>query len=359
MKRRSFLKNAGAGFVASTVAFPSIAQAKPLIRWRMASSYPTGLDTLTGIGEFLSNRVLGSTGGKFQIQFFPGDEIVPALGVLDAVRSGVLESGYTAGYYYYDRDVTFCFDAAIPFGMNNRQIDAWYREGNGARLMSEFFAKWNIVAFPCGNTGTQMGGWFRKEIRSARDLQGLKMRIAGLGADVMAKLGVIPLQLPGAEILPALENGTVEAAEWVGPYDDLKLNLYQAANYYYYPGWWEGSVQISAYTNAQAWARLPAEYQTAFRSACADTHTELLARYDALNPAALQQLVGLGVRLCPFPTDVMDQAYEAALAVYANLSATNRVFAKIYADYVEFMEAHNAWNRIADSYYARFMESRL
>jgi TRAP-type mannitol/chloroaromatic compound transport system substrate-binding protein len=325
----------------------------------MASSFPTGLDTLIGTGEFLCQRVLEITDGQFQIEFFPVDEIVPAFGVLDAVANGTVEVGHTASYYYYDRDVAFCFDAAIPFGMNNRQMDSWFRQGNGGRLMSELFSNWNIVAFPCGNTGTQMGGWFRNEIRNAHDLKGLRMRIAGLGADVMAELGVVPQQLPATEIVGALKNGSIDAAEWVGPYDDLKLNLHTAARNYYYPGWWEGGDQISAYVNAQRWAELPHEYQMAFRSACADAHTELLARYDALNAAALQQLLALGVRLRPFPKQVMDGAYEAALALYARISATNPTFATIYADYRQFMEANNAWNRIADSSYARFMESRL
>jgi TRAP-type mannitol/chloroaromatic compound transport system substrate-binding protein len=359
MDRRSFLKHAGVGLAAGTFAFPSISRGGPVVNWRMASSYPPDLDTLNGTGEFLAQRVSELTDGQFQIEFYPADEIVPAFGVLDAVRNGTVELGYTASYYYYDRDVTFCFDAAIPFGMNNRQMDAWYREGNGGKLMREFFAKWNIVTFPCGNTGTQMGGWFRKEIRNVQDLKGLKMRIAGLGADVMAKLGVIPQQLPGTDILAALESGSIDAAEWVGPYDDLQLGLYTAAKYYYYPGWWEGSVQISAYVNAKKWTELPAQYQAAFRSACADAHTEMLARYDALNPAALQRLVALGARVTPFPKQVMDKAYEEALALYADISARNSGFATIYADYKAFRDASNAWNRIADSSFARFMESRL
>ncbi|HJV65520.1 MAG TPA: TRAP transporter substrate-binding protein DctP [Geomonas sp.] len=359
MDRRSFLKHAGVGLAAGAFAFPSISRGEPVITWRMASSYPPDLATLNGIGEFLGQRVAELTGGQFQIEFFPAGEIVPAFGVLDAVRNGTVELGYTSSYYYYDRDVTFCFDAAIPFGMNNRQMDAWYREGNGGKLMGEFFAKWNIVAIPCGNTGTQMGGWFRKEIRNLHDLKGLKMRIAGLGADVMAKLGVLPQQLPAGDILAALKSGIIDAAEWVGPYDDLQLGLNTAAQFYYYPGWWEGGVQISAYANAGKWAELPAQYQAAFRSACADAHSELLARYDDLNPGALQQLLAYGTRLTPFPKQVMDEAYEAAQVLYSELSAKNPGFATIYADYKSFMDANNAWNRIADSAFARFMESRL
>ncbi len=358
MDRRSFLKRAGVGLAASTLILPSIAKGEPLIKWRMVSSFPKSLDTLAGTGEFLSKRLFEISDGKFQIEFYPAGEIVPAFDILDVVRNGTVELGYTSSYYYYGRDATFCLDAAIPFGMHNRQMDAWYREGNGSKLMGEFFAKWNIVAFPCGNTGAQMGGWFRREIRSASNLKGLKMRIAGLGGDVMVKLGVMPQQMPATDILPALQKGSIDAAEWVGPYDDLKLGLNKVAKYYYYPGWWEGSVQISAYVNAQKWAELPKEYQAAFRCACADAHTELLARYDARNPLALQQLVAAGVRLRPFPKDVMEKAYKAAMAVYADISAMNPDFARIYADYKKFMDAQNAWFRIADSSYARFMESR-
>lgn len=360
MERRSFLKSAGVGLAAGAVAMPSIASNAnaPVIKWKMASSFPKSLDTLFGTGEFLVQRLSEITGGKFQIQQYAAGEIVPGPGVHDAVRDGTVELGHTCGYYYYGKNPVYCIDTAIPFGMNNRQTDAWYREGNGTKLMNEFFAKSNIIAFPCGNTGVQMGGWFRKEIKSAADLKGLKMRIAGLAGAVMAKVGVVPQQIAGPDIYPSLEKGTIDAAEWVGPYDDYKLGFNKVAKYYYYPGWWEGGPQVSVYVNTKKWAELPKEYQAAFRSACADAHTEMRTRYDAKNPDALKKLVAAGTQLRPFPKDVMEVCYKAAMDLYAEISASNPDFKRIYTDYKKFMDDQNAWFRVAEGSFANFMFSR-
>ncbi len=358
MERRSFLKKAGVSLAAGAVAAPALAQNLPAIKWRMASSFPKSLDTLHGTAEFLVKRISEMTGGKLQIQLFAAGEIVPGPGVHDAVKDNTVEIGFTCSYYYYGKDPTYCIDTAIPFGMNNRQTDAWYRQGNGAKLMGEFFAKSNIVAFPCGNTGVQMGGWFRKEIKTAADLKGLKMRIAGLAGAVLTKVGVVPQQISGADIYPSLEKGTIDAAEWVGPYDDQKLGFNKVAKYYYYPGWWEGGPQISVYINSQKWAELPKEYQAIIQSACADGHTEMCARYDAKNPLALKQLIAAGTQLRPFPKEVMEVCYKAAMEVYAEISAKNPDFKKVYDDYKKFTDEQNSWFRVAEGAYSNFMFSR-
>ena len=225
MERRSFLKKAGVGLAAGAVAMPAIAQGAPVIKWRLASSFPKSLDTIYGGAEVMAKRVAEATGGKFQIQVFAAGEIVPGPGVFDAVKDSTVEMAHTASYYFFGKDPTYAFDGAVPFGMNNRQIDAWYRHGNGSKLMGDLFAKSNIVSIPCGNTGTQMGGWFRKEIKTAADLKGLKMRIGGFAGAVLTKLGSVPQQIPGGDIYPALEKGTIDAAEWIGPYDDQKLGF--------------------------------------------------------------------------------------------------------------------------------------
>ena len=358
MERRSFLKKAGVGLAAGAAAAPALAQSTPTIKWRMASSFPKSLDTLHGSAEFLCKRIAEMSGGKFQIQLFAAGEIVPGPGVHDAVKDNTVEIGYTCSYYYYGKNPVYCIDTSIPFGMNSRQIEAWYRQGNGAKLMDEFFAKSNLISIPSGNSGTQMGGWFRKEIKNVSDLKGLKMRIPGLAGAVLSKLGVVPQQIAAGDIYPALEKGTIDATEWVGPHDDLKMGFNKVAKYYYYPGWWEGSPVISTYINLQKWNELPKEYQTIIRSACADTNLEMAARYDTKNPVALKQLIAAGTQLRPFPKDVMEACYKAAQEYYAEISEKNPDFKKIYDDYKKFTDEQNAWFRVAEGSFSNFMYSR-
>ena len=358
MERRSFLKKAGAGLAVGATAMPAIAQTAPVVKWRLASSFPKSLDTIYGAAEVFAKRVAEATGGKFQIQVFAGGEIVPGLQALDAAKEGTVECCHTASYYYVGKDATFAFDCAIPFGMNNRQMDAWYRVGNGMKLMREFFGSHNLVNFPCGNTGVQMGGWFRKEIKTVKDLDGLKMRIGGFAGQVIKKLGAVPQQIAGGDIYPALEKGTIDAAEWIGPYDDQKLGFNKVAKFYYYPGWWEGGPQISLYINKKAWDSLPKEYQAIVQIAAADAHVEMMADYDGKNPTALKQLIAGGAQLRPFPKEVMDACYKAALQLYEETSAANPTFKKIYDDYRKFMNDSNLWFRIAEAQYSNYMYSQ-
>src|ERR1700745_2241650 len=242
MQRRSFLKKASAGLAAGAVAAPAIGQgAQPEVKWRLAASWPKSLDTLFGACELSSKRVSAATNGKFQIEVFAAGEIVPGLQVLDAVQNATVECCHTAPYYFFGKDPTFAFGCAIPFGMNVRMQNAWMYHGGGLALMREFYKGYNIINFPAGNTGAQMGGFFRKEIKTVPDFKGLKRPMGGPGALPLQKLGVIPQQIPGGDIYPALEKGTIDAAEWVGPYDDEKLGFYKGAKVYYYPGWWGGA----------------------------------------------------------------------------------------------------------------------
>ena len=357
MERRSFLKKAGAGLAVGAASLPAIAADAPTIKWRLASSFPKSLDTIYGAAETFSRNVAAATGGKFQIQVFAGGEIVPGLQVLDATKDGTVECCHTASYYFVGKDPVFAFDCAIPFGMNNRQMDAWYRFGNGLKLMREFFAGYNIVNFPCGNTGVQMGGWYRKEIKTVKDMEGLKMRIGGFAGKVLAKLGSVPQQIAGGDIYPSLEKGTIDAAEWVGPYDDQKLGFNKVAKYYYYPGWWEGGPQLSVLINKKAFDSLSKEYQEIVRVCAADAGVEMMAEYDAKNPTALKQLVAGGAQLRPFPKDVMDASYKAAMELYAETSKENPTFKKIYADFKHFMDDSNLWLRIGEGTYANYMAS--
>jgi TRAP-type mannitol/chloroaromatic compound transport system substrate-binding protein len=348
MKRRTFLKAAGVGTAAATIAAPAIAQSHPEIKWRCASSFPKSLDTIYGAAEIVAKRVNEITDGKFQIRVAAGGEIVPGLQVLDAVQNETVECGHTVSYYYVGKDPTLAFDAAVPFGLTARQQNAWMYYGGGLELFREFFKDYNIVQFPCGNTGAQMGGWFRKEIATVKDLEGLKFRIGGIAGQVLQKLGVVPQQIAGGDVYPALEKGTIDAAEWVGPYDDEKLGFYKVAKYYYYPGWWEGGPQLVFYVNQKQWGSLPKLYQSALETACAEANVRTLAKYDAQNPAALKRLVGEGAVLKPYPREVMEACYKAAFELYDEIAAKNEKFKKIYEAWKVFREQEYLWFRVAE-----------
>ena len=359
MERRKFLKAAGAGLAvgASSASTLTAAQtaALPAIKWRLASSFPKSLDTIYSAAEMISKRVAAATGGKFQIQVFAGGEIVPPLQVLDAVQSGTVECGHTAPYYYFGKDPTFAFACAIPFGMNARQQNAWMYHGGGLELMREFMKSYDVINFPAGNPGAQMGGWFRTEVKTVADLKGLKMRIGGFAGRVMSKLGLVPQQIAGGDIYPSLEKGTIDAAEWVGPYDDEKLGFYKVAKYYYYPGWWEGGPELDLLVNIKQWEALPAEYKAILEAACAEANGWMLSKYDAANPAALKRLVAKGVQLRPFTKEVMNACWNAANEVYAEESAKNPKFKKVYDNWKAFRDDQILWFRVAEQNYDSFM----
>ncbi|WP_207481733.1 TRAP transporter substrate-binding protein [Arenibaculum pallidiluteum] len=359
MERRSFIKTAGLGAIATagagTVAAPAIAQSAPEIQWRLASSFPKSLDTIYGGADTIARHVAEATDGKFQIRPYAAGEIVPGLQVLDAVQNGTIQAGHTASYYYVGKDPTFAFDATVPFGMNTRQLMAWMYGGGGIDAMRDFFKDYNIVQFPAGHTGTQMGGWFRKEIKTVADLSGVKMRIAGIAGQILSKLGVVPQQIAGGDIYPALEKGTIDAAEWIGPYDDEKLGFNKVAQYYYYPGFWEGGLQLSLYVNKQEWEKLPKTYQAILRDASNVATTSMLAKYDVENPKALKRLVGGGAQLRPFPREVMEAAHKAAFELYDEIAATNPRFKKIYEGWKPFLDEQHLWTRVAEFTYDQFV----
>jgi TRAP-type mannitol/chloroaromatic compound transport system substrate-binding protein len=358
MERRHFLKRAGAGVATGALAAPAFAQGQqPQLRWRMASSFPKSLDTLFGTAEHIAGRVSRVTEGRFEIRIFAAGEIVPPLQVMDAVQNGTVECGQTASYYYIGKNPALAFDTALPFGLNCRQQNAWMYHGGGLQLVRDLFRPYNIVTFPCGNTGTQMAGWYRKEIKSVADLKGLKMRVAGLAGQILERLGVVPQQIGGADIYPALERGTIDAAEWVGPYDDEKLGFQKVAKFYYYPGWWEGSAQLSIYVNAKHWNALPKAYQEVLELACAEANVNMVARYDAKNTEALRKLVNGGAQLRAFPPAVMEACYKVAQEIYAELSAKSADFKKIYDAWSRFRDDQYLWFRVAENTFDNFVYS--
>ncbi len=359
MERRSFLRKAAVGASAAagaaTVAAPSFAaDALPTLNWRLASSFPKNLDTIYGAAETFCNRVKELTDGKFNIRPYAAPELVPFNAVLDAVKDGTVEMGHTASYYYYGKDATFAFDCAVPFGLTSRQQTAWMMHGNGMKLMREFFAEHNVVNFLGGNTGTQMGGWFRKEIKSVEDLKGLKFRVGGFAGKVLAKLGVVPVQVAGGEIYTSLEKGSIDAAEWVGPYDDEKLGFNKVAKVYHYPGWWEGGAQLSFYVGKKEWDKLPKLYQAAIETASLEAHVNMQAKYDARNPSALARLNQSKILLRPFPQPVMEACFKAAQEVFSEEAENNPKFKKIYTDWAAFRQNQTTWFSFAENTFSRF-----
>lgn len=357
MQRRSFLKQATLGAAAggAALAAPPLAQDSPTIHWRLASSFPRSADAIFTGGENLAKYVSEATDGKFSIRAFPAGEIVPALQVLDAVQNGTIECGHTASYYYFGKDPALCFDGAVPFGLNTRQMNAWMRHGDGLKLTRELFQKYNVANFPCGYTGTQMGGWFRNEIKSVDDLKGLKFRASAFAGAVLSRLGVVPQQIAGGDIYPALEKGTIDAAEWIGPYDDEKLGFHKVAKNYYFPGWWEGTLQVSLYVNQDVYNQLPKHYQAALAQAAAAATNDMIAKYDAENPAALRRLVAEGAQLKAFPKSVMEACYTQAQAVYKEFSEKDPMFKRVYDSMVAFRDNEIPWFRVAEGSYDGFM----
>jgi TRAP-type mannitol/chloroaromatic compound transport system substrate-binding protein len=354
MKRRSFIKKAAAGLALGGLAAPAIAQAPQTVTWRMATSWPKSLDTLYGGAEQVCKRVGEITDGKFQIRTFAAGEIVPGLQVLDAVQAGTVECGHTAPYYYFGKDPAFSFGTAVCFGGNARQQSAWWMFGGGKEAMAPLWKDYGIVSFLAGNTNCQMGGWWRKEIKSVADMKGVKMRIGGFAGLTMQKLGVVPTQLAAPDIYPALEKGTIDAAEWVGPYDDEKLGFNKVAKYYYYPGFWEGGPMVHSLVNEKKWNELPKHFQAAFEAACNEATVWMEAKYDALNPPALRRLVAGGAILRPFPRSVLEAAEKASYEIYEEMNSKSAHWKRIYPEWKKFRDEQFLWFRVAEQAYDNY-----
>ncbi len=359
LDRRRFLTRATIGgasaAAASTLAAPAIAQEQPTVNWRLTSSFPKSLDTIYGGAEVLSKMVSDATDGKFKIQVFAAGEIVPGLQAADAVSDGTVDCCHTVSYYYWGKDPTWALGAAVPFGLSARAQNAWQYHGGGIDLFNEFLATQNIIGYPGGNTGVQMGGWYRKEIKTVEDLKGLKVRIGGFAGKVAEKLGVVPQQIAGGDIYPALEKGTIDGAEWVGPYDDQKLGFAKVAPYYYYPGWWEGGPTVHFLFNKEKFEALPPVYQAIIRSCAQATDADMLEKYAWKNPKALKELVAGGAKLMPFPPEVLQAFFDASNEVYAELDATNPGWKKIWESIKAFREEWYLYNQTAEYTYDTFM----
>ena len=355
MDRRLFLGAAGTGATLAGLATPALAQTQnPEIRWRMPSSFPRNLDVLFGSAEHLSRRVAQLTENRFRITPFPAGEIVPAFQVLDAVQAGTVECGHTPALFYTGKDPALAFFTIVPFGLTYRQATAWFRYGDGMKLAQELFRQYNAHFLPFGDTGTQMGGWFRREIRTIEDLKGLKFRIAGFAGNVFERLGAVPTQIAPGDIYPALERGVIDAAEFVGPYDDEKLGLNRIARFYYAPGFWEPSSRGGFVVNLRQWETLPAHYRHAIEVACSEVELDMPARYDALNPPALRRLIAGGAQLRAWPRDILLAAWRETNALYEDTASRNANFKKVWDSYRPWRSEQYQWFRVAENAYDNF-----
>jgi len=364
MKRRQLLSNIAIAATTTTVLAACNQSSSdsnissgdlPNVKWKMVTSWPKSLDTIFGGAQTVCDRVAAMTGGKFTIKPYAAGEIVPGLEVLDAVQNGTVECGHTASYYYVGKNSALAFGTSMPFGLTAQQQNAWLYHGGGLEAMQKVYADFNIINFPAGNTGAQMGGWFKKKVQSLGDLQGLKMRIPGLGGKVMSRLGVNVQVLPGGEIFLALDRGAIDAAEWVGPYDDEKLGLNKAAPYYYYPGWWEPGATLEVQVNKSQWDKLPREYQEIFKTAAIEANLNMLSKYDALNREALTRLLNNGTQLVAYSPEILKAAQKAAFEIYEENSANNPSFKEIYQQWNKFRSLISQWNKINELSFTNFV----
>jgi TRAP-type mannitol/chloroaromatic compound transport system substrate-binding protein len=362
ISRRNALVSLGTTLGAATVGQTAFAAASPnihtghkKIQWRMTSSFPKSLDTIYGAAEYMANEVEKMTDGNFKISVFAAGELAPSLGALDVTTNGAVDACHTTAYYYVGKNEAFALASCIPFGLNARQQIAWLNYGGGNEALKSLFDDHNVIPAITGNTGTQMGGWLKREINELSDIKGLKMRIGGLAGQVFSELGAVPQQIPGSDIYPSLEKGVIDGAEWVGPYDDEKLGFHKIAPYYYYPGWWEGGPVIHSLFNKDSYNKLPNSYKAILHAACNKATGFMLAQYDMLNPPALRRIVASGTILKKYSTDILKEFNKASHDVYSRISANNKTFADIFQKHEAFRKETALWLRFADAHFDHFM----
>ena len=369
MKRRHFLGTASVGTASISAlgacrerADPSIDNISvldsqpllPLLRWRMVTSWPKSLDILFGGAERICSQVNAMTNGRFTITPYAAGEIVEGFGVLDAVSRGTVECSHTASYYYFDKNPALAFGTNVPFGLATEQQNAWLYYGGGLELLNKLYADFNVISIPAGNTGVQMGGWFRRKINRVADLENLKMRIPGMGSEVMSRLGVKVQILPADQIIPALIEGKIDAVEWNNPYDDEKIGLNEAAPFCYYPGWWDPGTTYELQVNLRQWNQLPREYQAILKMAATNANITMLAEYNAKNGKVLQRLSMSGTQFIPFSEEIMKAAYKQTFELYEEYSSKDNTFRQVYEQWTNFRSQIYKWNRVNELSFSKF-----
>jgi TRAP-type mannitol/chloroaromatic compound transport system substrate-binding protein len=318
----------------------------------MVTTWPKNFPGLGTGANNLAALIGEMSGGRIDVKVYGAGELVPAFEIFDTVSRGTAEMGHGSAYYWKGKSEAAQFFSTVPFGLTAQEMNGWMYHGGGLELWTELYASFGLVPAPAGNTGVQMGGWFNKEINSVEDLKGLKMRIPGLGGEVLARTGGTPVNLPGGELFTALQSGAIDATEWVGPYNDLAFGLYKAAKYYYYPGWHEPGTILEAMINKQVYDALPADLKSIVMSACKVVNQDMLAEYTARNPAALQTLISKhNVELRRFPNDVIEKLRELSDQVVAEIAEKDEFSSKVYASYKKFLTRAKEWSGISELSY--------
>ncbi|MDR9436762.1 MAG: TRAP transporter substrate-binding protein [Thiohalophilus sp.] len=354
MKRRDFIKSAGAGslLAGGLVTGTSVAVAKPKYQWKMVTTWPKNFPGLGTGANNLAALINELSGGRIEVKVYGAGELVPALEVFDAVSRGTAQMGHGAAYYWKGKSEAAQFFSAVPFGLTAQEMNGWLYYGGGMELWEEVYAPFNLVPAAAGNTGVQMGGWFNKEINSLADLKGLKMRIPGLGGEVLKRAGGTPVNLPGGELYTSLQSGNIDATEWVGPYNDLAFGLYKIAKYYYYPGWHEPGTTLEAMINKEAFEELPKDLQSIVRNACKVVNQDMLAEYTARNNQALKTLVEEhNVDLRRYPDDVLKKLRNLSDDVVAEVAEQDKMSRKVYESFKKFRDQAMEWHRISEQTY--------
>jgi TRAP-type mannitol/chloroaromatic compound transport system substrate-binding protein len=354
MQRRTFIRHTGlatAGALAgATMTTPAHAQSRH--RWKLVTTWPKNFPGLGTAANRLAALITQMSGGRISVKVYGAAELVPAFEVFDAVSAGTAELGHGAAYYWKGKHEAAQFFSTVPFGLTAQEMNGWLYHGGGLQLWNELYARFGLIAAPAGNSGVQMGGWFNREIRSLADLQGLKMRIPGLGGEVLKRAGGTPVNLPGGELFTALQSGAIDATEWMGPYNDLAFGLYQAAKYYYYPGWHEPGTTLEAIINKHAFDELTPDLQTIVQSACTVVNLEMLAEYTAKNPVALATLVNdHHVDVRQFPHDVIERLRHLATDVVAEIAQKDAFSNKVYQSYQQFLNQAKTWTALSEQIY--------
>jgi TRAP-type mannitol/chloroaromatic compound transport system substrate-binding protein len=367
MDRRKFVKTAGIAGLAGSATLLSACDSKSSqsdcgsgslaadhepIEWKMVTTWPRDFPGLGTGAANLADLIGKLSNGRLTVKVYGGNELVPPLEVFDAVQRGTAEMGHGAAYYWKGKVPSSVFFTSLPFGLTGNEINGWFYYGGALELYREAYAPFGLIPFPAGNSGTQMGGWFNKEINSTEDLIGLKMRIPGIGGEVLQRVGGVAVTIPGAELFTALQSGTIDAAEWVGPLNDLAFGLFRAADYYYYPGWQEPGSALEAIVNAEAWASLPPDLQQIVDTACKATVTDMYADFECRNGESLQVLLDEHqVQLRAFPDDVLAELKRVSFELLEELAASDEMSGKVWASYKAYLKQVSAWTAIGSQYF--------